>query len=77
MIPIFALREGARHRDVEQARDVGVTDILTTPISPKTIMSKLQATLTALRSFIVATEFFSADRRTWVAKKAKMDFTVI
>jgi hypothetical protein len=40
-------------------------------------MSKLQAALTAPRSFIVATEFFSADRRTWVAKKAKMDFTVI
>ena len=40
-------------------------------------MSKLQAALTAPRSFIVATEVFSADRRTWVAKKAKMDFTVI
>jgi DNA-binding response OmpR family regulator len=90
MIPIFALREGARRRDVEQARDVGVTDILTTPISPKTIMSKLQAALTAPRPFIVATEFFGpdrrakarapyygADRRTRVAKKAKVDFTAI
>ena len=90
MIPIFALREAARRKDVEQARDTGVTDVLTTPISPKTIMSKLQAALTAPRPFIVANEFFGpdrrararapyygADRRTRVAKKAKIDFTLI
>ena len=32
MIPIFAVQERARRRDVEKARDVGVTDVLTTPI---------------------------------------------
>lgn len=90
MIPIFALREGARRRDVEEARDVGATDVLTTPISPKTIMSKLHGALVAPRPFIVASEFFGpdrrakarapyygSDRRTRVAKKAKVDFTQI
>jgi two-component system chemotaxis response regulator CheY len=90
MIPIFALQERARRRDVELARDVGVTDVLTTPISPKTILSKLQAATTAPRPFIVATGFFGPDRRakarapfhgterrTRVAKKQKMDFTLI
>lgn len=90
MIPIFAVQERARRRDVEKARDVGVTDVLTTPISPKTIMTKLQAALTAPRPFIVANEFFGpdrrakarapyhgSDRRTRVAKKAKVDFTHI
>jgi CheY-like chemotaxis protein len=90
MIPIFALRDGARRKDVEQARDTGVTDVLTTPISPKTIMTKLQTALVAPRPFIVANEFFGpdrrakarapyhgADRRTRVARKAKVDFTLI
>ena len=90
MLPIFALQERARRRDVEQARDIGITDVLTTPISPKTIMSKLHAAVTAPRPFIVATEFFGpdrraktrapwhgADRRTRVAKKQKMDVTQI
>ncbi|MEY4708414.1 MAG: hypothetical protein RJB58_2137 [Pseudomonadota bacterium] len=90
MIPIFAVQERARRRDVEKARDIGVTDVLTTPISPKTVMTKLQAALTAPRPFIVANEFFGPDRRakartpyygldrrTRVAKKAKLDFTLI
>ena len=90
MIPIFAIREGARRKDVKQARDTGVTDVLTTPISPKTIMAKLHGALVAPRPFIVANEFFGpdrrakarapyygSDRRTRVAKKAKVDFTLI
>ena len=90
MIPIFALQERARRRDVEQARDVGVTDVLTTPISPRTILSKLHAAMAAPRPFIVASEFFGPDRRaktrapfhgterrTRMAKKQKMDFTLI
>lgn len=90
MIPIFALQERARRRDVEQARDVGITDVVTTPISPRTIMTKLHVAMNMPRPFIVATEFFGpdrraktrapwngADRRTRVAKKQKMDFTQV
>ena len=90
MVPIFMIQERARRRDVEQARDVGVTDMLTTPVSPKTIMTKLKAAEVAPRPFIVSNEFFGPDRRArnrapWSgedrrkrqAKKAKVDFTQI
>ena len=90
MIPIFMIQERARRRDVEQARDVGVTDMLTTPVSPKTIMTKLKTAEVAPRPFIVSNEFFGPDRRArnrapWsgedrrkrLAKKAKVDFTHI
>ena len=90
MIPIFVLQERARRRDVEKARDTGVTDVLTIPISPKTLVTKLQVATQSPRPFIVATEFFGPDRRAKsrpafhgserrkrVAKKTKVDFTAI
>jgi CheY-like chemotaxis protein len=90
MIPIFALKARAHRRDVERARDDGVTDVMTVPISPKTIMTKLNAAFEAPRPFIVSSEFFGPDRRArnraaWygsdrrkrAAKKAKVDFTAI
>lgn len=90
MIPIFVLQERARRRDVEKARDIGVTDVLTTPISPKTLIDKLYAATQMPRPFIVATEFFGpdrrakarpsyfgSDRRKRAPKKTKVDFTHI
>lgn len=87
MIPIFMLQERARRRDVERARDVGVTDVITIPISPKTLMTKMKAAEASPRPFIVATEFFGPDRRArnrapWsgaerrkrIARKTKVDF---
>ena len=75
---------------MEVARDSGVTDVLTIPISPKTLVTKLQVATHSPRPFIVATEFFGpdrrgkarpayngSDRRKRIAKKAKMDFTAI
>ncbi|HEY0266936.1 MAG TPA: hypothetical protein VGC16_09305, partial [Rhizomicrobium sp.] len=56
MIAIFALAERARRRDVEAARDTGVTDVLTTPISPRTILTKLRTAAETPRPFIVAKE---------------------
>jgi len=63
MIPIFALRDRARRRDVEQARDEGVTDVLTVPLSPRTLMTKLDAAFETPRPFIVSSQFFGPDRR--------------
>ena len=89
-IPIFVLKDSARRRDVEKARDAGVTDVLTPPISPKTIITKLKAAVLTPRPFIVASEFFGpdrrakarptyygSDRRQRVPRKAKVDFTAI
>ena len=90
MIPIFALQDRARRRDVERARDVGVTDVITAPISPRNLMTKLRAAVSAPRPFIVSNQFFGPDRRSRArpsyygsdrriraTKKAKMDFTHI
>lgn len=87
MIAIFLLKERASRRDVEIARDAGATDVLTVPISPKTLHGKLEAAANSPRPFIVAGEFFGpdrrsksrpafsgADRRTRVPRKAKVDF---
>lgn len=87
MIPIFALQERARRRDVISARDEGVTDVITLPVSARTLMRKLKAATTAPRAFIVATDFFGPDRRTRtnagfegeerrvrVARKTRVDF---
>jgi CheY-like chemotaxis protein len=90
MIPIFALQERARRRDVIDARDEGVTDVITLPVSPRTLMRKLGAATAAPRPFIVAADFFGPDRRVRagqhfagkerrvrVARKAKVDFTLV
>jgi two-component system chemotaxis response regulator CheY len=90
MLPIFEFQERARRRIVEKARDLGVTDVLTVPISPKTLVTKLQVATRSPRPFIVSAEFFGpdrrakarpayygSDRRKRAAKKAKLDFTAI
>ena len=87
MIPIFVVYANARRRDVEKARDLGTTDILCRPISPKTLTDKLRAALLKPRPFIVAPDFFGPerrartkagffgkDRRTRSARKAKVHF---
>jgi hypothetical protein len=63
MIPIFVVYGGARRRDVERSRDDGVTDVISRPMSPKTVAGKLRAALAAPRPFIAAPEFFGPDRR--------------
>jgi CheY-like chemotaxis protein len=87
MIPIFVMQSQARRRTVAQARDKGATDVLTTPVSPRTVTAKLRAALHSPRPFIVSQEFFGpdrraksrptffgTDRRVRAPKKTKMDF---
>jgi CheY-like chemotaxis protein len=63
LIPIFAVYSGPRRRDVEKARDLGVTSVICRPISPKTVSDKLLAALIKPRPFIAAPDFFGPDRR--------------
>jgi two-component system chemotaxis response regulator CheY len=63
MIPIFVFHERAKRRSVEAARDTGATYFLTCPISPKTVMTKLESALVNPRPFIKAAEYFGPDRR--------------
>ena len=63
MIPIFVFHEQARRCNVEAARDTGATDFITCPVSPKTVMAKLEAALLSPRPFIKAPDFFGPARR--------------
>src|SRR3954464_11518610 len=62
-IPIFLMLGMARRPQGENARDSGATDVLTTPISPRTLAAKLRGATKHPRPFIVAQEFFGPDRR--------------
>jgi two-component system chemotaxis response regulator CheY len=64
MTPLFLLCHSARQHQVEHARDTGVTDVLTQPVSAATIQRKLDVALKAPRAFIAASTFFGPDRRT-------------
>lgn len=64
MTPLFLVCSLARRRHVEQARDAGVTDVLTHPVSAATIARKLEAAIASPRPFIAAPAFFGPDRRT-------------
>ncbi len=63
MIPIFVFQEQARRSSVETARDTGATDFITCPVSPKTVMTMLEAARLSPRPFIKAPQFFGPDRR--------------
>jgi CheY-like chemotaxis protein len=63
MIPIFLLQSQVRHRHIEKARDCGATDLLTVPISPRTVAGKLRTATKTPRAFIVGQDFFGPDRR--------------
>jgi CheY-like chemotaxis protein len=63
MVPIFLVCSAPRRRQVEGARDDGLTDVLVRPISAATIIRKLKSAVIAPRPFIVAGGFFGPDRR--------------
>ena len=63
MIPIFLISGGPRRRDVEAARDLGYTDVITRPVSAATFMRKFNLALKYPRPFIASADFFGPDRR--------------
>src|SRR5262249_28343924 len=63
LVPLCVIYPGARQRQVEQARDTGVTDVLTHPVSAATIARKLEAAIARPRAFIAAPSFVGPDRR--------------
>lgn len=62
-IPIFAIMSVATREQVEHARDIGVTDVLTLPVNAATIVRKLSACFEAPRPFVAEESFFGPDRR--------------
>lgn len=86
MIPLFVMADRAYRRDVELARDAGVTDVLTLPLSPHTILSKLHAATRAPRPFIVAQAdrrstqrpaYFGSERRRRTPRRHRVELTPV
>jgi len=63
MLPIFLVCSAPMRRQVEGARDDGITDVLVRPISAATVIRKLRGATLAPRPFILASGFFGPDRR--------------
>jgi CheY-like chemotaxis protein len=63
MLPIFLVCSSPVRRQIESARDDGVTDVLVRPVSAATIIRKLRIAVIAPRPFILAGDFFGPDRR--------------
>ena len=63
MLPIFLVCSSPVRRQIEDARDDGVTDVLVRPVSAATIIRKLRIAVLAPRPFILVGGFFGPDRR--------------
>ena len=63
MLPIFLVCSSPLRRQVESARDDGITDVIVRPISAATVSRKLRGAMLAPRPFILASGFFGPDRR--------------
>lgn len=62
-VPIIACTADTTPRTVKELRDAGADEILTKPVSPKMIWTKLVAVTNARRKFVEAPDFFGPDRR--------------
>ena len=61
--PIFLLSPPRGRRDVERARDAGVTEFLVRPLAPITMMERIAATIEGPRQIIREARFSGPDRR--------------
>ncbi|HUD52331.1 response regulator [Parvibaculum sp.] len=63
-VPIIMVSAHSELSAVERARDVGVTDFLCKPVSPRLLYERLLGALNRPRKFIEAPTFAGPDRRT-------------
>jgi two-component system, chemotaxis family, chemotaxis protein CheY len=62
-VPVFLLTAGLCRSDVEIARDAGINDVITKPVSIETIRRKLESVLLNPSAFVAAKTFLGPDRR--------------
>ena len=62
-IPIIMLTGKAERKDVQAARDTGVTEFVVKPFSAKTLFERLVIVVENPRSFIVSKHYSGPDRR--------------
>jgi len=63
MIPIIMLSGFTEMKRINEARDIGVTEFLAKPISPKKLYDRIAEIITNPRQFVRAGDFFGPDRR--------------
>lgn len=63
MLPVLMITGHLTLNSVKQARDVGVTEFLSKPISIKSVMERIEAIIYRPRDFIRCTGYFGPDRR--------------
>lgn len=62
-LPIIMVTAHTDRPHVERARDAGVTEVVTKPISPQTLLSRLASAIDHPRSFVVSNRYCGPDRR--------------
>ena len=62
-MPILMLTANTDRENVAQARDAGVTELMTKPFSTQTLTEKIQAIIENPRQFVQAPGYFGPDRR--------------
>ncbi len=61
--PIVFISPPRSRREIERARDAGVSEFLITPIAPVTLQDRLRSLDTSPRPFVAAARFTGPDRR--------------
>ena len=61
--PIVFISQPRSRREIERARDAGVSEFLITPIAPVTLQDRLRSLDTSPRTFVNAARFTGPDRR--------------
>lgn len=62
-VPIIILVENPSLSKLTAARDVGATDVLSKPVSPKKLFDRIQSAIKYSRNFVRAEDFVGPDRR--------------
>lgn len=62
-LPIIMLTGYADRTRVFEARDAGVTEMVVKPVTPRALVSRLNAVIFAQRPFVKTEDYFGPDRR--------------
>ncbi len=63
MLPIIMLTGHSERTRVEEARDAGVTEFISKPVTARAVIDRLNAVINRPRPFIQAEGYFGPDRR--------------
>lgn len=61
--PIIMISQPRSRREIELARDAGVTEFIITPVAPITLQQRLSAVIESPRDFVESPRFTGPDRR--------------